>query len=245
MMSSRWIAIGPDGLGWTAYAVSGQVAQKQSRNTTLQDTRSALGFDADHEVHIDTGEALALPAQILPQGGPDVPPLIQQAPVAQLSGWSRLAIAGFLSGHAGWDGVVCLAGPENTLWCLISADEVVSVQGFVTGALIQAMQGATAADAEALAGTLSQPERLAAHLYGAQLVNDKEAITGHLTGAELAAARPYWLGQQVAVIGQPDKTGAYAQVLIAQGIPADTLDYDAAIEAGLAALAIRFDLCGG
>ena len=62
---------------------------------------------------------------------------------------------------------------------------------------------------------------------------DADAVAGHLIGAELSAMRPYWLGQQVIVIGQ---NSLYSGVLAAQGVPVTTVDGQDAMKEGLIAL---------
>ena len=100
----------------------------------------------------------------------------------------------------------------------------------------------------AVADTLSRPERLAADLFGiraAGLLSDQDSgaararLSGLLIGAELAGARPYWLGQQVAVIGAPELTAAYASALATQGLTAEEADGEAVTLTGLAALCER------
>ena len=44
-------------------------------------------------------------------------------------------------------------------------------------------------------------------------------LSGLLIGLELAAARPYWLGTQVAVLGDTEVAQAYCRALTAQGSP--------------------------
>ncbi|MEQ9674208.1 MAG: 2-dehydro-3-deoxygalactonokinase, partial [Roseovarius indicus] len=59
-------------------------------------------------------------------------------------------------------------------------------------------------------------------------------LTGHLIGAELAAARAYWLGQQVAVIAPPP--APIAAALKAQSVPCETQTPDDLLAPGLAAI---------
>jgi 2-dehydro-3-deoxygalactonokinase len=56
-----------------------------------------------------------------------------------------------------------------------------------------------------------------------------------LIGLELAGARPYWLGQDVALIGAPKLSAIYAAALAAQGVTARVADGAAMTRAGLAA----------
>ena len=56
----------------------------------------------------------------------------------------------------------------------------------------------------------------------------------HIT-AELAATKPYWLGQQIAVIGAGTLAGLYVTALGAQAAPATQVNADRATLAGLTA----------
>jgi len=51
-------------------------------------------------------------------------------------------------------------------------------------------------------------------------------LLGTLIGAELAAARPYWLGQNLALIAEPLLQSPYAAVLEAQALPVTLADPD-------------------
>ncbi len=148
---------------------------------------------------------------------------------------ATLKIAGFLSLNPQFDGVLCLPGPE-TLWALISAEEVISMQSFMTadiardtaarlGLHVEAWDDS--AFAEAISDSMAKPERIAARLsqIGAEArisgLSENIArarVWGHLIGAELAAARSYWLGQQVAVIYDAPILGCYTTGLTAQGV---------------------------
>lgn len=169
-------------------------------------------------------------------------------------------IAGFLALNDGWDGVICLPGTHSK-WVHVSAGEVVSFQTFMTGEQFALLSGAsvlrhsvqTLADtgawdksafAEAVGDTLSRPERLAAYLFNLRardLLEDQDPATasarlsGLLIGAELGAARPFWLGQNVALVGAAPLSDIYAQALAAQGVSATVADGARMTLAGLTA----------
>ncbi len=165
-------------------------------------------------------------------------------------------IAGFLALNPGWDGVICLPG-THTKWAQLSAGEVVSFQTFMTGELFDLLGSASVlrhsvahagwdetAFQASVSDTLSKPERLAARLFGlraSDLLNGiapestRAALSGYLIGAELAAARPYWLGQNIAVLGTGAQARAYAAALETQGAPAMLVDAERATIAGLTA----------
>ena len=159
-----------------------------------------------------------LPAPVLPAQG-DVKgdlkrDLVQDTPPARLPAASRAQIAPFIAARPNWDGVVTVKDGGTHHWLHISAGEVISMMGFLTPRLITDLGGGPQPDMSALSDTMSRPERLAAHLSSAVLTHDTAGITGHLIGAELAATKPYWLGQEVVLMGQ----GPYLAALKAQGV---------------------------
>lgn len=204
----------------------------------------------------------ALPAPLIPvqTRDPDlsawiVPGLKQTAPPDVMRG-EETQIAGFLSLNPGWDGVICLPGTHSK-WAEVSAGEVVSFQTFMTGELFALLGDRSvlrhsidpdgwddAAFAEALTDTIARPEKLAARLFtlradhllsGASGATARARLSGLLIGAELAAARPYWLGRQLAVIGAPALAASYVAALAAQGAPAAQARADRMTLAGLTA----------
>ena len=58
-------------------------------------------------------------------------------------------------------------------------------------------------------------------------------MSGLLIGAELAAARPYWLGQRVLVLGSEGLIGVYRAALDQLGAMAEVADGEALTLAGL------------
>ncbi len=165
-------------------------------------------------------------------------------------------ISGFLARNPGWDGVICLPG-THTKWVHISADEVVSFQTFMTGELFDTigthtvLRHSVAADgwddaafAEGLDLAMSRPERLASRLFSIRangLLNGmgghtaRAQLSGLLIGAELASAKPYWLGQQIAVIGDSGLSRLYITALATQSAPATQVNAAATTLAGLTA----------
>ncbi len=178
-----------------------------------------------------------------------LPGLSQASPVGVMP-YQGNRISGFLSLNPSWEGVICLPGP-TTHWALISADEVVSFQSFLTASMVRAALYDAGVRAESwntqalensVADTISRPELTAARLAEAvagKALNSEDAldaagkIWGTLLGAELAAARPYWLGQNLAVIGPNDLATAYVTALKAQGLSATVADDERMCLAGL------------
>lgn len=185
-----------------------------------------------------------------------VPGLMQARPADVMRG-EEVQIAGALAVRPGFDGVICLPGTHSK-WVHVSAGEVVSFQTFLTGEMFALLSQVSvlrhgiaaegwdaAAFAEALSEGQSRPERLAARLFSLRseaLLEDLSPVTararlsGLLIGAELAAARPYWLGQPVLLIGAEAVAAPYAQALAAQGITAEHLPGAACSLAGLSRL---------
>ncbi|MCF6432740.1 2-dehydro-3-deoxygalactonokinase [Leisingera sp. MMG026] len=170
-----------------------------------------------------------------------LPGLSQTAPCGLMQG-AAAAVSGFLQLNPEWDGVICLPGIV-THWVQISAREAVSFQSALTAQLAQvairgmALEAAGTWDkavlAEAVADGIAKPEQLAARLASVQAaaalgqLPDEAAraqIWGHLLGAELAAARPYWLGQNLALIADPTLQAFYAAALDAQALPVTLAD---------------------
>ncbi|MEP1521781.1 2-dehydro-3-deoxygalactonokinase [Ascidiaceihabitans sp.] len=181
-----------------------------------------------------------------------IPGLKQTAPADVMRG-EETQIAGFLALNDGWDGVICLPG-THTKWAHVSAGEVVSFQTFMTGeqfalltenSVLKHSIGTGWDDTafkDALNDTMSRPERLAAYLFnlrardlleGFDADSARARLSGLLLGAELSAARPFWLGQNVAIIGDDTLARAYAMALDAQGVPALVADAARMTLAGL------------
>ena len=168
-----------------------------------------------------------------------IPGISQDQPADVMRG-EETQIAGFLARNSGWDGVICLPG-THTKWVHVSANEVVSFQTFMTGELFAVLSEQTVlrhslvgdgwdddAFAAAVNDTLSRPERVAANLFSVRadsLLHDlspdvaRARLSGLLIGLELAGARPYWLGQQIAVIGAGRISTLYVKALGLQGAP--------------------------
>ncbi len=181
-------------------------------------------------------------------------PGLQQAKPADVIRGEETQVAGFLAQHPGWDGVICLPGTHSK-WVRVSAGEVVSFQTFLTGEMFGLLSEqsvlrhsvagwADAGFAEGVAQGMERPERLMARLFGLRaeaLLNGLAAdiararLSGLLIGAELAAAKPYWLGQRVAVIGAAPLAQHYAQALGTLSVPVTTHESPAMTLAGLAA----------
>ncbi|QFT94701.1 2-keto-3-deoxy-galactonokinase [Roseovarius sp. THAF9] len=230
---TRWIALVPDSSGTAGYLLDGAHLERQVIATTEKAVRADLG-DAPRTVRLGDGPPDRLPAAVVPQRTSGLSALEQAEPPDIIAASVRLWIAGALASRPHWDGVICATQGDVTHWIHVSAEEAVSAQTVLTPRLINALGGAASADADAIADTLSRPERLAAHLRQAEITGDRAALTGHLVGAELAATRPYWLGQEVLVISVTPS--AQMTALAAQSVPATALAPGDLVPLGLAAL---------
>ncbi|MCT4557247.1 MAG: 2-dehydro-3-deoxygalactonokinase [Pelagimonas sp.] len=166
-------------------------------------------------------------------------------------------IAGYLDQDSGFDGVLLLPGTHSK-WVHISAEEIVSFRSFMTGeqfdllaqhsSLKEGLQGSefdqNAFDA-GLGDTLSRPESLAAKLASlrSEIALNKSVsqakirarLLAYLIGAELAATRAYWLGQDVVILGVSPLAQRYQHALAAQGAMVRCVDDRGLALAGLRA----------
>lgn len=183
-----------------------------------------------------------------------IPGLKQPDPADVMRG-EETQIAGFLAANKDFDGVLCLPG-THAKWVRISAEEVVSFQTCMTGEMFQLLarnsvlrhsiaddDGDAQAFRDAVEDIISRPERLAQRLFSLRAENvlnglhpiiARSRLSGYLIGAELAATKPYWLGQDVALAGSPTLTNAYAEALKTQGVEARIHDAVPLTRAGLA-----------
>ncbi len=185
---------------------------------------------------VRVGDPVTVPCKIAaPRHVPEVDPrlyvypAVKQDTPAGLIGYDVARLAGLLDLDPRFDGVACLIG-NQTIWVQISAEEVVSFQAAATkqmanlfGAKLSSGDGFD----DALSDIMSKPQRLAvkiASLRAAKTLGQLDdaalqaQLSGALLGAELAAMRPYWLGQNVVVIGDDAPAALYAQALKNQGV---------------------------
>lgn len=165
-------------------------------------------------------------------------------------------IAGFLADNPDFDGVLCLPG-THTKWVHVSAREMVSFRTFMTGELFALLSRHSvlrfsvggdgwddAAFRDGVNDALSSPQNLTTWLFSLRagtLVNETPAdvsrarLSGMLLGLELAGSRAYWLGRDIAIVGDPKLTALYRAALDMAGAPARELVGDDIALAGLKA----------
>jgi 2-dehydro-3-deoxygalactonokinase len=198
------------------------------------------------------GEAVQVPGTDLDVR---ILPGVKQARPADVMRGEETQIAGYLATYPEFDGVICLPG-THTKWVHVSAGEIVSFRTAMTGEMFALLTTqsvlrhsvGTGWDADSFAAgvdqALSRPEALAASLFSlrAEGLLDglgpdaaRARLSGLLIGSELAAMRPYWLGQQVALIGAATLSKAYVSALVAQGVPTTMAGVEDMTLAGLSA----------
>jgi len=168
-------------------------------------------------------------------------PGIKQPSPADVMRGEETQIAGFLSETPNFDGVIYLPGTHSK-WAHISANEVVSFRSFMTGELfalacknsvLRHSVADTGWDDEAfkvaVADAMSRPSAFAANLFSIRAetllsklsgATARARLSGQLIGIELAAARPYWLGQEVVIVGANGIATAYQTALAEQVVQA-------------------------
>jgi 2-dehydro-3-deoxygalactonokinase len=181
---------------------------------------------------------------------------LRQATPSDVMRGEETQIAGFLSLNRDWDGVICLPG-THTKWVQVSAGEVVSFQTYMTGELFallsensvlrHSVQGDGWDDStfdQTVEILISRPEKLAARLFSIRaddllentpVATSRARLSAVLIGAELAAARPYWLGTNIAIIGATRQAQVYDRALRTQGASATVANAERMTLAGLTA----------
>ncbi len=162
-----------------------------------------------------------------------VPGLKQENPADVMRG-EEVQIAGYLAKDKEFDGVLCLPG-SHSKWARISAGEVVSFQSVMTGELFAAISNNTVLKhslgeeelnedlfLETVSEGMAHPARLTSRLFslraedlltGLKGGDVRARLSGLLVGMELAATKPYWLGQRITVIGDASLCHLYELAL--------------------------------
>ena len=172
-------------------------------------------------------------------------------------------IRGFLSIFSNFDGIICLPG-THTKWVHVSAGEVISFRTFMSGELFDLLSKYSVLthsvksddwnDKEfrsAVSESISNPQKVfsdffklrADHLLKQVEQSElRSKLSGYIIGVELAGAKPYWLGQNVVILGNDNLSKIYKTALEGQGIFAQEID---ATECTLNGLAQAFSLISG
>ena len=183
-----------------------------------------------------------------------VPGIKQNSPADVMRG-EETQIAGLLAQEPDFDGVACLPG-THTKWVRISAGEVVHFTTYLTGELFSKHEFSiiqfqhsisqngwdATAFKDSIDDAITKPSTIAARLFllrSEALISDlspdtaRARLSGYLIGLELGAARQYWLGQKVVIIGEEIISDAYYNALSAQGWPPEKYDTQLMTLAGI------------
>ena len=183
-----------------------------------------------------------------------LPGLAQSTPPDVMRG-EETQVAGFLAEEPGFDGILCMPG-THTKWVQISAGEVVSFRTYMTGELFALISTGSVlrhsmdtdfdrdAFQDAVRDGINDPHALAGRFFALRaegLLSEAKAgaakarLSGFLIGAELAAAKGYWLGQRIVLLGAGHLSALYATALAGEGVIAETADVTRTTLAGLTA----------
>ena len=163
-------------------------------------------------------------------------------------------IAGFLNTEQNFSGVICLPG-THTKWVQVDNGIIVCFQTFMSGEIFDllARKSTLSAfvsvslgdDSEfkcAVEIALRNPADLAAQLFAIRadalldgLTPERASarLSGTIVGAELAACKPFWLGREIAIIGNDRVSRAYESALKLQGLAPRVFDVTEATVKGL------------
>ncbi len=183
-------------------------------------------------------------------------PGVKQTSPADVMRGEETQVAGFLALNKDFDGIICLPG-THTKWVQVSAGEIVSFRTYLTGEMFALLSEQSVlrhsvnedgwendAFLAAVSHAMGRPAGVASDLFAlrAESLLDsldpavaRSRLSGLLIGMELAAARPYWLGQNIAVLGARGIANAYCGALQAQGVPVTLADAERMTLEGLKA----------
>jgi len=183
-----------------------------------------------------------------------LPGLMQSDPPDVMRG-EETQVAGFLSQNSTYQGVLCMPG-THTKWALIDGGKITEFHTFMTGDIFACLSehsvlrhsiNSDAWDPDvflaALDASVSRPEALARSLFAIRskyLLDGQEpgasraSLSGILMGTELAAAKKFWLGNKVTLIGDPKLAGIYSTALNYLGVQSEIVDADRMTLNGLA-----------
>lgn len=235
------------GDGQTPVICCGMVGAKQGWQEAPYATVPCEPAQADATLTVDAQD---------PRIQPYILPGLKQDNPADVMRGEETQIAGFLALNPKFDGVLCLPG-THTKWAHISAGEVVSFRTFMTGELFALLSNQSVLrhsvqdkgweDIEfenALSDAMSHPQLVASKMFGLRAEGllrglssafAKSRLSGMLIGLELAGSKPYWLGQNVVIIGHPELGSLYAAALRNQDVPSEIKSGDAMTLEGLKA----------
>ncbi|MCJ8141103.1 2-dehydro-3-deoxygalactonokinase [Falsirhodobacter halotolerans] len=261
MITPEWIAAEGHDETLRVWAMSGPEVLGQvegDRSTPIADLVAGWAIPAPPRVMVADGPTMlrAVPCPPLGPATPEtgagmtlhrLPGLSQAAPSRDALTDGAARVAGIVQAHPDFDGVICLTGARSA-WVSVSAGEVTDFRTFLTGEMLDLLGRHSSLapllagpeiDGEvfdaALAQTLSRPEALAARLSALSVEPEgaRARAAGALIGAELAAAKPWWLGRAVLVVGDGPLAELYVRALRHVGLAPPVVS---GVDAGLAGL---------
>jgi 2-dehydro-3-deoxygalactonokinase len=180
----------------------------------------------------------------------------QTSPAPDVMRGEETQIAGILSADPSFDGVLCLPG-THTKWVRIRAGEIVEFKTFMTGELFDLLSrhsvlrhslngaGSNAVEfARSIQLMMTEPASFAGQLFsiragnlvsGLEAAAAKARLSGLLIGAELAAARRYWVDQSPVIVGNGAQSDLYLDGLRTLGRSPIVIDASGVTLAGLKA----------
>ena len=169
------------------------------------------------------------PAQGFPAALAGLGPL--QSGAGHLPALPRLLTLGAVAGDPNWDGIVLTLDATHANWTHVSAGEAISTLATVTPHLAHLLDATGLLNQQALDEVMTRPERLTS-----ALATDPDNALSYLIGADLAAARRWWLGHQLRIVGDGALAQGFSDALMTQGAPVALTDTDTATRRGLLAL---------
>ncbi|MCA0938849.1 2-dehydro-3-deoxygalactonokinase [Salipiger pacificus] len=183
-----------------------------------------------------------------------LPGVAQDRPADVMRG-EETQVSGFLALNPRFDGVICLPGTHSK-WVHVSAGEIVSFRSFMTGEIFELLSQKSVlrhglgggwddkSFAEGVDQAMGRPAAFAAELFtlraegllhGLPPEKATARLSGLLIGMELAAAKPYWLGQSVALLGASKLVAHYRSALETLAVPVVIADAERMTLEGLKA----------
>lgn len=181
--------------------------------------------------------------------------ICQETPPDVMRG-EETQIAGYLASSPDFDGIICLPGTHSK-WVHVVDKEIFHFNTFLTGELFALLAeksvlrhsvSDTGFDRDvfldAFDDTITRPEAIGAKLFGLRAggllqtsdpVKARSRLSGYLIGLELAGAKPYWLGQNLVLIGANAIVEAYAAACSHVGLNPQIMNGTDAVLAGLTA----------
>lgn len=181
-------------------------------------------------------------------------PGIKQLNPADVMRGEETQLAGFLAQDPNYSGVVCLPGTHSK-WTHVRDGKIDRFTTYLTGEIFALLSKSSvlrhsmgkegwddAAFEAGLMDAVNHPGSVAQRLFsirGESILSDlspaaaRARLSGLLIGAELAGAKDYWQGQDVAIVASDALADIYTKALVKLGAKAHACDGQALTLAGL------------